>query len=160
MPVTPTKRSSEASDGDNSAKRACVNASTFKEHVLGYHPVPTFLPIMYDTWNAGWHLPLQIMHTDNLEQLVTNRGGPPAVKKSPNPDLKATLIYDLDTLQKRFGNDEAITFPQWLDAIVNCMSFKSTRDKLGLDGPYAMQIATLHDFFSCLHNAEQTFQVW
>ncbi|KIY48921.1 hypothetical protein FISHEDRAFT_42413, partial [Fistulina hepatica ATCC 64428] len=104
------------------------------------------------------HLPEYIMRTDNLERLVTNCGGPPAVKKSPNPDSKATLIYDLDALQKRFGNDNTITFPQWLDAIVNCASFESMRDKLGPDGPYAVQIATLHDFFSCLHNAEQMFQ--
>ncbi|KIY52871.1 hypothetical protein FISHEDRAFT_34493, partial [Fistulina hepatica ATCC 64428] len=108
--------------------------------------------------SLGWHLPLQVMRTDNLEQLIANRGGPAAVKKAPNSESKSILIYDLEALEKRFGRDDALTYSQWMDAVVHRAAFESLRDEQGPSGPYAVQIALLHDFFCNLRNAEESFQ--
>ncbi|KIY46226.1 hypothetical protein FISHEDRAFT_31688, partial [Fistulina hepatica ATCC 64428] len=137
-----------------------VDASNFRDNVLGFRPSLTFPPIMFDTRGAGWHLPLQVMRTDNLEQLIANRGGPAAVKKAPNSESKSILIYDLEALEKRFGRDDALTYSQWMDAVIHRAAFESLWDEQGPSGPYAVQIALLHNFFCNLRNAEESFQVW
>ncbi|KIY49110.1 hypothetical protein FISHEDRAFT_42048, partial [Fistulina hepatica ATCC 64428] len=108
--------------------------------------------------NDALRASLGVMRTDNLEQLITNRGGPAAVKKAPNSESKSTLIYDLEALEKRFGRDDTLTYSQWMDAVVHRATFESLRDQQGPSGPYAVQIALLHDFFCNLRNAEESFQ--
>ncbi|KIY45690.1 hypothetical protein FISHEDRAFT_76240 [Fistulina hepatica ATCC 64428] len=122
---TPSKRPSDPSEPDSLAKRTKVDASNFRDNLLGFRPSPTFPFIMFETRGAGWHSTLQVMCT------TTSNSSLPIVEVLPRSkkELMSILIYDLEALEKWLDRDDTITYSQWMDAIVHRATFESLRDQ-------------------------------
>ena len=107
-----------------------------------------FHQVHYDLDKYHAYLPLSIFTNDNLRTILREANTLPLKKINPiHHKSKPPLVLDIDLFEQKYGREENLTHPAWLEAARNFVRFAGETGKDGSDGAWAERWDNHFGFF-------------
>jgi hypothetical protein len=93
--------------------------------------------IHYDLDKFNSYLPLSLFMNENLHIILREANSLPLRKiNPPNLKTKPPLVLDIDLFEKKYGQEESLSHPAWLEATCNFVRFTAETGKDGVNGTW------------------------
>jgi hypothetical protein len=99
--------------------------------IYGFHQ------LHYDLDKYKLYLPLSLFTNANL-RIILREANSLTLKKinPPNPKSKPPFVLDIEAFERKYGREESLSHPAWLEAARNFVRFAGETGKDGIDGAW------------------------
>ena len=143
------KRSHDLETNDDPLpKRQHRDTSLETKITLGSVITYGFHQLHYNLDKYHSYLPLSIFTNNNLRTILCKANTLPLKKINPlNLKSKPPLVLDIEIFEKRYGREDSLSHPAWLEATQNFVRFAGETGKNGVDGAWYQRWDSHFGFF-------------